>query len=396
MLQILVCPTQIYGRVIKQLPNNRSLCWNLLNDLGQLANYTELCHDYHLSSGSAIQLRTIQNREALVYFAKSCPSVLPPSFQPVKLTDPLAQEVLQNKRSLRWAWLTGGILGVLALAYLTNKTRRVPQIVPQTVKPEVAARKAYQQTEEMLRQPLSPAEAELSYQLASEEVFKATPTETKWTGSITEDYMKALRYIQAKHKHSCTILADFRISIDLKNKTPRCERITNINPEAFQALISDCKQRYLIFPLSFFIKNEKGQRTWAHANVLIYNQDTKHVLRFEPYGITESEIINERVNAAVKHCLQTLFQVTKVETLTPQFCPQLRGGEGQLGDPAGFCQVWSVWFMDVFLSHPNLSLAEISRRAEQEIQNNYPDFKAFIRQYATFLIAYRQQQQQQQ
>lgn len=50
----------------------------------------------------------------------------------------------------------------------------------------------------------------------------------------------------------------------------------------------------------------------------------------------------------------------------------------------GFCEIWSMWFMDVLLRNPNVKPEEIIRRAQNQMAKNNPDFVTFINNYFKF------------
>ena len=166
----------------------------------------------------------------------------------------------------------------------------------------------------------------------------------------------------------------------------------------------------------------------SHANVLIYDRKRKELERFEPHGgMTDAwewcdnvkDFNNTRMaqrlpnrtcdgesldRAIVKHLkpiigFETYFNN---QTYCPNIGPQARQSLKRQGvDPGGFCQYWSIWYIDLRLSNPDTPRKTLVSNAMKNINNvvinkkgymvdrwtgqGTSDFGEFIRAYATFM-----------
>lgn len=142
-----------------------------------------------------------------------------------------------------------------------------------------------------------------------------------------------------------------------------------------------------------------------HANVLLYDRLKKEAWRFEPYGT--SKIMR---NKALDNLLYDQLKIVYgddvkyynpdeyLEGINFQLVSEgmysSQGGRN-LGDPLGYCLAWSLWFVDVVLSHPDMhpkdivhslftkkDINEILSEEEGEAIDSSNYYLDFIRRYA--------------
>ena len=162
-----------------------------------------------------------------------------------------------------------------------------------------------------------------------------------------------------------------------------------INKE-FINIFKICNKRFIIFPVSFFSSIGRG----GHANMLIYDNKTKELERFDPHGKMTNFDYTVMYSDFDKE-IQKEFKNNGIEIsnyYTPlDFCPSIsfqkleKDDKKIIGDPGGFCQAWSSWYVDLRLSNPDLPRDDVVQIAIRKIKQDPKGFKSFIRSYASFL-----------
>lgn len=150
-----------------------------------------------------------------------------------------------------------------------------------------------------------------------------------------------------------------------------------------------------------------------HANCLIYDTQLKELERYEPHG----SVNYGKENANIDRQIRELFISGKnpliggkVKYFTPpDYCPigfQALPAKHSEGDPLGFCHWWTVYYMDLRLSNPDMNRSTLLRKAkasmekrqtkkwvEKEIMKSQGkvdlnivfDFNTFARTYGAYL-----------
>ena len=162
------------------------------------------------------------------------------------------------------------------------------------------------------------------------------------------------------------------------------------------------KTRFVVVPLTIS-SGIKGDG--RHANVLIFDKQTRVLERFDPNGESDAgcdrsdpyrfhatalrhgmdDCTEEALDAAIEANLGPLLGH---ETYLPphSVCPiNLNTGKTTPGvDPSGFCFYWSVWYVDLRMTFPDQTPHETLAQAVKAVGKG-TDFFDFIRSYALFL-----------
>ena len=172
---------------------------------------------------------------------------------------------------------------------------------------------------------------------------------------------------------------------------------------SFELKIPPNASRFLVIPLTL-ATGIKGRG--RHANLLLFDQKTRILERFDPNGVNSAEEWCSRVEDLRFHELalregyrrctddsieraieRRLRPVLKYEELLRplSICPiDLNWGEQREGvDPNGFCLYWAVYYADLRLSFPDTPAPQVVENATKGIRGG--DFFDFIRTYALFL-----------
>ena len=152
-----------------------------------------------------------------------------------------------------------------------------------------------------------------------------------------------------------------------------------------------------------------------HANCLIYDTKLKELERYDPVGAGAVDI--GITNIIDRHLKQAFITGENpiigkdVKYISPlDYCPvglQEQKNKTGRGDPGGFCHWWTLYYMDLRLSNPDVPRSTLLRRAtsametlmtnkwvEDEIEKKVGkvnldvefDFNKFMRTYGAYLI----------
>jgi ankyrin repeat protein len=163
-------------------------------------------------------------------------------------------------------------------------------------------------------------------------------------------------------------------------------------PDNFSSLLNNflkSNKRFFIIPLG--IENNIG----AHANILIYDKKFNEVERFEPNGNNISNnsfyynynlldiLLKNKFNNILPNCKYFSPNDFLPNISFQQFDSISKYKNVKIGDPGGFCSVWSIWYADMRIKYSDiprnlLVLNLISKFREKNIS-----FKNFIRNYTS-------------
>lgn len=136
--------------------------------------------------------------------------------------------------------------------------------------------------------------------------------------------------------------------------------------------ISIEKQRYVMLKITIVISTNG-----MHANVLLYDRMLKTAWHFEPYGVS---IISSTISLEnnLKSLLQTIYGDITYKTPTDYLHGlnfQMIDGEDHYinknsNDPDGYCAAWSIWFIDIVVSYPDIDVQHIMKYFFDHIDMN--------------------------
>ena len=202
-------------------------------------------------------------------------------------------------------------------------------------------------------------------------------------GGITFDpsAIAALLYLQGKHPNSCVLTRLPQLVVDTR---PQPSNV--VNEEAFRVAFQRCIDQgadNVLFLIKFLFDGG------AHANAAIYNTASGELEIFEPQ---EAEG-GEGAYRAIEQLLANASGRTVETFMSSAFCPvgpqsdEERARRSQ--DPVGYCQGWSLWWLDMRMSNPEQRRDVLWRAIERELQSK--DGTAIIRRYTSYLAQRREQ-----
>jgi ankyrin repeat protein len=235
-----------------------------------------------------------------------------------------------------------------------------------------------------------------------------------FTGT-TLDILMGLIYILKKHTMTCsTISKNFSENKDLCKfykslgiiMNAQCEFLNFEIVWVFQKLyltedffenFTKCNEnkniRFIVVPLGI------EMREGSHANYLLYDKNTKEIERFEPHGSTTPPGFNYNPNL-LDDILENKFyefneelKYIRPKDYLPKVGFQLldvyETKKKRIGDPSGFCALWALWYVDMRISHKNISRNDLVIGMIKNIKSQNLSFKNLIRNYASNIIEIR-------
>lgn len=228
-----------------------------------------------------------------------------------------------------------------------------------------------------------------------------------FTGSSI-DILIGLIYLLSKHDYACsTITSNFMINTDLcnyfsdigiKTKT-RCNFLnfeivwiykklffSDNFIDNFHKCSKNVKTRFIIVPLGIELSNG------SHANYLIFDKKTYEIERFEPYGSDSPYRFNYNSNLLdtilsfkfreIDENIKYIKPKSYLPKIGFQYFDVYESNTTNIGDPGGFCALWSIWYTDMRLKYPEVGRAELVNKLLKEIKMSNASFKSLIRNYS--------------
>lgn len=162
-----------------------------------------------------------------------------------------------------------------------------------------------------------------------------------------------------------------------------------------QRAINSGKHRFVVLKITIVIGSS------LHANIVIYDKTRNIVLRFEPYGdweFSDSYFLDKKIINIFKKALNQSQQKFKylrpIEYLDKvKFQSSSLGDLSEyknLGDPAGYCLAWCMWFLELKIKNPDIDERTLVENALSKIVSeadnyNYTPLLNYIRGYSKYL-----------
>ena len=133
----------------------------------------------------------------------------------------------------------------------------------------------------------------------------------------------------------------------------------------------------------------------SHANYLIYDHDYNEIERFEPNGSNAAHKFDYDSNM-LDSVLAKIFEGIKyvkpkdfIPKIGFQYFDSLEMNRSKVGDPNGFCALWSIWYTEMRLKYYDISRKTLVRKILRLIREQNFSFKNIIRNYSANIIKTR-------
>lgn len=163
------------------------------------------------------------------------------------------------------------------------------------------------------------------------------------------------------------------------------------------------KTKYIIIPISIILSNGN------HTNGLFYDTEKQTIERFEPHGSDYpnkfnynpdllDDILYKKFTDILSNIHQTSVTLTyyRPQNYLPKIGFQTIENKEvninkNIGDPNGFCTLWTIWYFDYRLRYGDSNPLKLARRLINEIRINNYSFRTIIRNYSKKITDLRDQ-----
>ncbi|CAH6421419.1 Ankyrin repeat protein [uncultured virus] len=225
---------------------------------------------------------------------------------------------------------------------------------------------------------------------------------------VTLDVLVGLIYLLSKHKNACSpISTNFLLNDELCNYYKTVGILTNTKCEFlnfeivwiyyklyfstnfinnFKKCIDDSNKRFIIMPLGIEL------REGSHANYLLFDKKTKELERFEPYGAQPpykfdynpnllDSLIDNKFND-IDSTIKFIRPLDYMPKIGFQYFDTIENKTKNIGDPGGFCALWSIWYTDYRIIYSDISRKSLVKQIMRNIKTENISFKNIIRNYS--------------
>lgn len=163
--------------------------------------------------------------------------------------------------------------------------------------------------------------------------------------------------------------------------------------EHFNICIKKTSTRFIIIPLG--IEMREGN----HANYLIFDKKTYEMERFEPYGYDSPYGFNYNPGLLDNMLKTNFLRINEnIKFISPanylpkigfQYLDVIEQKTKKIGDPGGFCAIWSLWYTEMRLTYPDIQRKSLVGKLMKEIKTNSSSYRDLMRNYSGNIIKMR-------
>ncbi len=169
-------------------------------------------------------------------------------------------------------------------------------------------------------------------------------------------------------------------------------------PPGFETIIANIinskKYKYIIVPIGIIMSNGN------HSNGLFYDIDNKIIERFEPHGSAypsqfnyNPDLLDEILYKKISNVISNIYKDNiKIKYYQPKnYLPKIGfqtfenteiNVNKNIGDPNGFCTLWTIWYLDYRLQYFDKQPQQIVKNLIRQIKINNYSFRTIIRNYS--------------
>lgn len=122
----------------------------------------------------------------------------------------------------------------------------------------------------------------------------------------------------------------------------------------------------------------------GHANIILYTKKTNEIERFDPFGSGDYDEMDIKLKNYFEALIPNVKYVSPKDYMSMVGFQKIDITEGQneyIGDPAGYCVAWSIWYADMRISFPDLSRQKLIKYIMQQIGEKHFKYRSIIRNY---------------
>lgn len=150
---------------------------------------------------------------------------------------------------------------------------------------------------------------------------------------------------------------------------------------------------FIIIPIGITMQNGN------HANYIIYDVASKEVERFEPHGSSPPAKLQYNPDL-LDDILHNRFREidSEIKYFSPKhYLPKIgfqilelyEKKHSRIGDPAGFCAIWAIWYTDMRLTYKDINRKKLVKELLFKLRDKNIQFKELIRNYSHQIVKIR-------
>ena len=242
-------------------------------------------------------------------------------------------------------------------------------------------------------------------------IRKSDVSKTSYKGT-GEDLFFSFKYLKNKFNNFYIPIGDFTGEHIMWNVLTswKCDLKSNKKfeihlPMPKNKFISEIRNVFLkrydidFILLPIYLGSSNCEIDKGHMNIAIVDILNLTYERFEPYGksanLTIHRPFNKKIVSIFKEAGFDLEIIDLQKQLPHDSFQEIEEREVERSiaslrnsDPGGFCGVWSIWYVELFLKNTNLNRKELIKKAIRQIKDKQ-NFRNFIRNYSQHLVKYR-------
>lgn len=166
-------------------------------------------------------------------------------------------------------------------------------------------------------------------------------------------------------------------------------------------IINSKKYKYIIVPIGIILSNGN------HSNGLFYDIKNNIMERFEPHGSDyptqfnyNPDLLDEVLYKKISNVMNSIYgKSIEIKYYQPRkYLPKIgfqtfesieANVNKNIGDPNGFCTLWTIWYFDYRLKYHDRHPRSISKNLIKEIKTKNYSFRTIIRNYSKHITDLR-------
>jgi len=169
-----------------------------------------------------------------------------------------------------------------------------------------------------------------------------------------------------------------------KSESTRCCKFLNIENDA-KSMFLDIKQNNKQITHIAFLINIMKLEGNGHTNVLMYTIASNELERFDPFGSGFYGDMDIELEKYFKNLISNVKYISPSDYTSPIGIQKIDITENRneyIGDPNGYCSAWSLWYIDMRMTYPDINRNKLMNYIIQQINVRNLKFRSIIRNYS--------------
>jgi ankyrin repeat protein len=206
-----------------------------------------------------------------------------------------------------------------------------------------------------------------------------------------ETYAKSIGIRENPHQHI--------INFEIRWIYQKLFLIPNFD-DLIQSIVKSKKYKFIVIPLGIILSNGN------HTNGIYINLEKNLIERFEPHGSSyptqfnyNPDLLDEVLSKKLFDVFKRIYPDTQFNYIAPKYYLPKVGFQyfdalevnvnKNIGDPSGFCTLWTLWYFDYRLQYHMYDAYKIVKHLIYQIRSQHISFRTLIRNYSEHITSLR-------